>query len=510
VLSEFADEVTERKPLELAEELIKKFNHVPLAAQALLLTAVLKLRMHAMNDIALRSRAHAFFKEHARSPHVELQQRASEYLAMSELGESSIVMRETVLAPMPDWPEQGLVVVAGEDEDGGSESSHAAVGATVTGATHSGVSAVGTLAAGSAEVDGQDEGSSQPQVGGSAGSSADSKNGDDGDDGSHSTPRLTRVDGKPLAELHSQNLLDLSSPAEPKQGSAAAALATANVLSQTRDVEATASERPPPASPKDAPSLSTSGNMERMLYSGKGVLLDNMVQVGLVAKAAGAAQALTLYCGNKSNTVPIDSFAMSFQPHPSFHTVCSAHSHILLPQQQLVVNATATLLPAAAAGLSSPTPKAPATVLVSYSAAGKVHRHTVTLPLALPVFARPHNALTSQWFFSAWAAAAANATTRSVILTRLPAQITTGAALAAHMGQLGFWDGGVQLDPTSALNYAGAAMAVASDVLARVEVNPADTAQVNITVVVTRPVPKLAETFRDWLQAGLSFLCRPT
>jgi transcription-repair coupling factor (superfamily II helicase) len=102
VLAEFADEVTEREPLELAEELIKRFKTVPPGAQALLLTAVLKLRMHAMNDTALRARAHAFFKAHTRSPDVELQQRAFEYLTMSELGESSVVMRETVLAPMPD------------------------------------------------------------------------------------------------------------------------------------------------------------------------------------------------------------------------------------------------------------------------------------------------------------------------------------------------------------------------------------------------------------------------
>jgi hypothetical protein len=245
-----------------------------------------------------------------------------------------------------------------------------------------------------------------------------------------------------------------------------------------------------------------------MLFSGKGVLLDNAVQVGLVAKAAGAAQVLMLYCGNKSHTQPLDSFTISFQPHPSYHTVCNSHPHILLPQQQIVVTATTTLLPTAA--LPSHNPPGPPSVLISYAAANKVHRHAIPLPLELPVFARPHHTLTLQWFFSAWAAAAANPATRAVVLTRLPAPVISGGALAAQMGQLGFWDGGVRLDPTSSLNYAGAATAIGVDVLARVEVNPADTAQVNITVVITRPVPKLADTFLDWLRRGLSYLSLPS
>ena len=51
-------------------------------------------------------------------------------------------------------------------------------------------------------------------------------------------------------------------------------------------------------------------------------------------------------------------------------------------------------------------------------------------------------------------------------------------ALSSVMLSLGFWDGGVRLDPTNALNYAGATSLCGADVLTRVEVNPADTRQV--------------------------------
>ena len=96
MLSEFADEVTQREPLELAEQLAARYASCPPATQALLLTALLKLRMAAVHDKALRARAEALFAAAARSQSAEVQQRAVEYLAMSRLGEASVEMRETV------------------------------------------------------------------------------------------------------------------------------------------------------------------------------------------------------------------------------------------------------------------------------------------------------------------------------------------------------------------------------------------------------------------------------
>ena len=103
VLSEFADEITEREPSVLAEQLALRFTTCPLPTQALLLTAILKLRMAAMSDSALRTRAEALFASCTRQHDAELQQRAAEYLALSRMGEDSVVVRETVLAPMPEW-----------------------------------------------------------------------------------------------------------------------------------------------------------------------------------------------------------------------------------------------------------------------------------------------------------------------------------------------------------------------------------------------------------------------
>ena len=112
MLAEYADEVTERQPAELAEQLASRFADCPVATQGLLLTALLKLRMAALDDAALRTRTEALFRSCVRHQDVELSQRAAEYLKLSEMGEVSVVVRETVLAPMPDWPGHELLVQA--------------------------------------------------------------------------------------------------------------------------------------------------------------------------------------------------------------------------------------------------------------------------------------------------------------------------------------------------------------------------------------------------------------
>jgi hypothetical protein len=507
VLAEFADEVTEREPLELAKLLISRFSSCPHSTQALLLTALLKLRMAAMHDRQLRAHAESVFKECSRSQNAELQQRATEYLAMSRLGEDSVVMRETVMAPMPDWPGQGLLVLAGEDEEGvgsrGSRAADADPGGTPPSSAVDGMSPVATLAAGSAAETGGGEGSPERD---SVSTGEDSP----------ATPRMLGV--QPLPEPVSDNLLDLSSPGDLLPSAALAAPAAAPETTPAAHATALPAEvvearspipGPPTALAPAGPAAASTaaGHMARLLYQGKGILMeDSHLQVGVVSQRAGAAQSLLLYCANKTPTSPLDSFSVTVPHHPCFHITSSSPAHILFPQQQVVVLVTVQVLHNALSTLASPhAPPSPSAV-ISYSTAGKVRKQAVPLPIGLPIFARPHPRLEQEWFFSAWSTVAQAPACRTAAMTRLPTPVATAAALTAQMLQLGFWDGGVRLDPTSDLNFAGATALAGVDVLTRVEVNPSDTAQVNITVIVTKVIPGLANLFHEWLASGLMLL----
>jgi hypothetical protein len=73
------------------------------AAKALMLTAAAKLAMHAPNDAALRARVRKLFVQHQALVDEELQQRAVEYLAITERTPPPAALKE-VLAPMPAFP----------------------------------------------------------------------------------------------------------------------------------------------------------------------------------------------------------------------------------------------------------------------------------------------------------------------------------------------------------------------------------------------------------------------
>ncbi|NJR41886.1 MAG: hypothetical protein HC767_03750 [Akkermansiaceae bacterium] len=91
-------------------------------------------------------------------------------------------------------------------------------------------------------------------------------------------------------------------------------------------------------------------------------------------------------------------------------------------------------------------------------------------------------------------------------MARLPAPVASGEALSAKMLKLGFSDGGARLDPTNALNYAGQAeLSGGVQALARVEVNPADCAHINVTVVSSLS-SVVSEEMHGWVVGGLSFL----
>jgi hypothetical protein len=109
VLSEFADVVPNRSPAQLAEEITPRLALAPVATQGLLLTALMKLRMHALHDKDLQRHVEEVFTEYASDANTDIQQRAVEYLAYSKMGDNEI-LRQEVFAPMPDWPDKVMLV----------------------------------------------------------------------------------------------------------------------------------------------------------------------------------------------------------------------------------------------------------------------------------------------------------------------------------------------------------------------------------------------------------------
>lgn len=108
VLSEFADQVPDRSPAQLAEELTPRLALAPVATQGLLLTALMKLRMHAPHDKGLQRHVEEIFTQYASDANTDIQQRAVEYLAYSKM-ENNEVVRQEVFAPMPDWPDKVML-----------------------------------------------------------------------------------------------------------------------------------------------------------------------------------------------------------------------------------------------------------------------------------------------------------------------------------------------------------------------------------------------------------------
>ena len=105
VLAEFADQVPDRTPGQLAEELATRLPYTPVPTQGLLLTALIKLRMHAPDDRALEKLVTDTFTAYSANANPDIQQRAVEYLELSYMASNPLV-REAVFAPMPEWTEQ--------------------------------------------------------------------------------------------------------------------------------------------------------------------------------------------------------------------------------------------------------------------------------------------------------------------------------------------------------------------------------------------------------------------
>ena len=133
--------------------------------------------------------------------------------------------------------------------------------------------------------------------------------------------------------------------------------------------------------------------------------------------------------------------------------------------------------------------------------------YRVELPLATGSFAVPAESVSQASFFSAWGrlSGAGGGGALAAGMARLPAALLSGDVLAARMARLGFSDGGTRLDPTSPLNYAGqAVLAGGAAALTRVEVNPVDSAHINVTVVTERGAA-VAQEMRQWIMGGLAF-----
>ena len=330
VLAEFADEITEREPCDLADELVARYDSVPAATQALLLTALLKLRMAAVHDSRLHARAEAVFALASRAKDADLQQRAVEYLKMSQLGEGSVVMRDTVMAPMPDWPDAtGVAVAAERGGSGGSAASSSGRVAAANGTSAQSIKAGGSTSAQSPKAASPRAAPAAAPRSGDATQRADAQ---DVADDAPGTPTLkrgpTQFTEQPPPSI---NLLDLSSPGEALPAASAAAAADApsaapavQPSSHSSDITAHTAEpqrESTAASPlrtaldgvagaAPAGSANISGSNAALLYGGKGVLLeDEWLQVRSVFAGAICT------CGQRGLAVAVMQF---WSPAPGF------------------------------------------------------------------------------------------------------------------------------------------------------------------------------------------------
>lgn len=270
----------------------------------------------------------------------------------------------------------------------------------------------------------------------------------------------------------------------------------------------------PSAGMLTAPPPAASPDRDRMLYLGKGVLLeDSALQLGFVAAPPerSGSRVITLFAGNKREETSLADFSVTVAPSPAVPSVALATvPGALQPQEQLQLQLIAR--GAASGAVPAPPPGGPAesVITIAYTAPveGRV-LYRVELPLTVGSFAVAAESVSQASFFSAWGRLSAeNSHAGGNVATgmsRLPAALPSGDVLTGRMARLGFSDGGTRLDPTSPLNYAGQAVLAAGDsVLTRVEVNPVDSAHINVTVVSERGAAVAAE-MRQWIVGGLTF-----
>lgn len=261
-----------------------------------------------------------------------------------------------------------------------------------------------------------------------------------------------------------------------------------------------------------APPAVASPERDRMLFLGKGVLLeDASLQLGFVAAPPerNGSREITLFAGNKLDKAALSDLAMSITPSPAVPSVAlGTVPPALKPQEQVQLQIIARGM--ASGAVPEPAPGGPqeAVVAIAYTAPphGRVV-YRVQLPLVTASFAVPAEGVSQASFFSLWGRLSGERGGGNTAsgMSRLPAALPSGEALAVRLARLGFSDGGARLDPTNQLNYAGQAMlAGGAAALARVEVNPVDPAHINVTVVTGRGAA-VAEQVRQWIVEGLTF-----
>lgn len=148
MLAEFADQVPDRTPADLAEELATRLPHMPVPTQGLLLTALIKLRMHAPEDRGLERLVTETFQQYSANANPDIQQRAVEYLELSYMADNPVV-RDALFAPMPEWTEQRPLFPGSAAQDGSAEVSAAPAPTSPTGAVASDADSAAKGAAGS-------------------------------------------------------------------------------------------------------------------------------------------------------------------------------------------------------------------------------------------------------------------------------------------------------------------------------------------------------------------------
>mmetsp|Transcript_28079 Transcript_28079/g.53476 ORF Transcript_28079/g.53476 Transcript_28079/m.53476 type:complete len:1010 (+) Transcript_28079:139-3168(+) len=394
-------------PTDLLDLLRPHLTAATPATTAILLSAFTKLSMHAPADDALRVSVRKILKKYEAFVEEEMQQRAVEYLVLTQRAAADPTMRD-VLAEMPKFPERASAL---ERSLAGKEEAESMAAAFQRG-----------------QVQGQGGIASKALAETTANS-----NGNGLAAASASAPSLTQPTEPPFAMLEDLLSVSPSGPAAPETANRAAtggaATSSSNNNSTSNQVAnpmdllseliqdstsapaasqgavdpfAAMDDLLVPAAAGGAPAaVQPIGDLQewfdKLVAANSGVLYeDPHVQIGLKALYKGAQGRVVLYFGNKSDQVSVDKLQSNLVPTLGLHMqMVNSLAPTLAPKQQvqLVMDVMC----------KSPFLKPPA-VHFSYTTNNGqvVAQQQVQLPITMNKFLQPKQVTDRNSFFEAW------------------------------------------------------------------------------------------------------------
>eukprot|EP00192_Tetraselmis_astigmatica_P009597 CAMPEP_0117664690 /NCGR_PEP_ID=MMETSP0804-20121206/9368_1 /TAXON_ID=1074897 /ORGANISM="Tetraselmis astigmatica, Strain CCMP880" /LENGTH=955 /DNA_ID=CAMNT_0005471967 /DNA_START=71 /DNA_END=2938 /DNA_ORIENTATION=+ len=459
ILGEFSRLVPDMQPMEIYQLLVDKLPLVGPKTKGIILSAFAKLALHS-NDEQAKQAIKGTFQKYKAFMDAELQQRAVEYGALSDMTN----MRETVLGQMPAYPDRESSLLRRLADATGTPTDETSA------ASYESMAPIETMAVPSSNgvtdlIGGLDLDDAPPREAAPAAAPA------------------APVD--PLGELMALN--------DPLPAATTAAGASSDDpfggggLSDLIGGGAAVQDGHP-ITPLADPRMW----FKKLTAAPQGVLYeDDYLQIGLKQEYRPPEGRLTLFLGNKSSQFQLDSFQLHVAPSAKFRAQLTSPAPQSLPaktQQQVVVMV----------GASGPALEPP-TLSLRYHLGAQQVNQSLPLPTVNCKFMTPIQGMASGDFFAAWQAIAGPPMKLQEVVARPhpmpPSQV------AAFLPSLNF---GVLpgLDPNTNNVVAAASYAIPGGFnplcMCRIEVEPNSKQQLRVTVATGDPT--LSSTLKELIK----------